>query len=130
MAATLFHKITESFAGALFVGHSEGDLLFLEQVALRSTTPAQLVDSMVRSLTEMMQLSGSCVAAPSHVVRFMGQMGIVTPYFEAIPLRLLQNAAREKQVQFPLPVALKITLDVLDGLCQYHTLDAGLRGGV
>lgn len=112
------------------MGHSEGDLLFLEQVALRSTTPPQLIDSMVQALADMRQLSGNTVAAPSHVVRFMGQIGIVTPYFEAIPLRLLQVAAHEKQAAFPIPVATKIALDVFDGLCQYHALDAKLCGGI
>ncbi len=130
MPATLFHKITESFAGTLFVGHSEGELLYLEQVALRSTTPQPLIDSMVRALADMRQLSGNTVAAPSHVVRFMGQIGIVTPYFEAVPLRLLLNAAFEGRVPFPVAVATKIALDVFDGLCQYHALDVKLCGGI
>ena len=130
MPATLFHKITENFAGTLFVGHSEGELLYLEQVALRATTPAHIIDSMVRALGEMRHLSGNTVAAPSHVVRFLGQIGIVTPYFEALPLRLLQVAAREKQFPIPTGVAVKIALDVFDGLCQYHALEAKLYGGI
>jgi hypothetical protein len=130
MPATLFHKITESFAGTLFVGHSEGELLYLEQVALRSTTPQQLIDSMVQALADMKQLSGNTVAAPSHVVRFMGQIGIVTPYFEAVPLRLLLDAAFKGRAVFPVAVATKIALDVFDGLCQYHALDAKLCGGI
>lgn len=130
MSATLFHKITESFAGALFVGHSEGDLLFLEQVAVRSTTPAPLVDAMVHTLFDMKELSSSTVAAPSHIVRFMGQVGIVTPYVEALPLRMLQAAARAKHTPCTPGVALKIILDVVDGLCQYHSLESALKGGV
>ncbi len=70
------------------------------------------------------------MAAPSHVVRFIGQIGIVTPYFEAVPLRLLKVAANEKQSPFPVPIATKIALDALDGLCQYHALDGKLCGGV
>jgi serine/threonine protein kinase len=130
MSATLFHKITESFAGALFVGHSEGELLFLEQVAVREKTPAHLVDAMVRALLEMKALAGSTVAAPSHVVRFMGQVGIVTPYFEAMPLRVVQVGARAKRLSCPPGVALKIVLDIVDGLCQYHNLGTALSGGV
>jgi|GEM_PF-2748422 len=130
MSATLFHKITESFAGALFVGHSEGDLLFLEQVAVRTTTPPQLVDAMVHTLFDMKQLSSNTVAAPSHIVRFMGQVGIVTPYVEALPLRMLQAAARAKHARCTTGVALKITLDIVDGLCQYHSLETALKGGV
>lgn len=130
MPATLFHKITESFAGTLFIGHSEGELLYLEQVALRSTTPQPLIDSMVQALADMKQLSGNTVAAPSHVVRFMGQIGIVTPYFEAVPLRLLLDAAFQGRSVFPVAVATKIALDVFDGLCQYHALDAKLCGGI
>jgi serine/threonine protein kinase len=130
MSATLFHKITESFAGTLFVGHSEGDLLFLEQVTVRSTTPPQLVDAMVHTLFDMRQLSSSTVAAPSHIVRFMGQVGIVTPYIEALPLRMVQAAARAKHTRCTTGVALKIILDIVDGLCQYHSLESALKGGV
>ena len=130
MSATLFHKITESFAGALFVGHSEGELLFLEQVSVRDNTPAHLVDATVRALLEMKTLVGSTVAAPSHIVRFMGQVGIVTPYFEAVPLRVVQAGAREKRLCCPPGVALKIVLDIVDGLCQYHNLETALNGGV
>ena len=130
MPATLFHKITESFAGTLFVGHSDGELMFLEQVALRPTTSAPLIDAIVRALSDMRQLSDKTVAAPSHVVRFMGQLGIVAPYFEAVPLRLLQVTARERKTSFPVAVAIKIALDVFDGLCLYHALDAKLCGGI
>lgn len=130
MPATLFHKITESFAGTLFIGHSEGELLYLEQVALRSTTSAPLIDAIVRALSDMRQLSGKTISAPSHVVRFMGQIGIVAPYFEAVPLRLLQVTAREKKVPFPVGVAIKIALDVFDGLCLYHALETKLCGGI
>jgi len=130
MPATLFHKITESFAGSLYVGQSDANLLYLEQVALRSDTPAQLVDSMVRVLDDMRYLSGNTVSAPSHVVRFMGQIGIVSPYFEAVPLRLVQVAAREKQMPIPVRIATKIALDVFDGICQYHALDTKLYGGI
>ncbi len=130
MPATLFHKITESFAGTLFVGHSDGGLMYLEQVALRSTTSAPLIDAIVRALSDMRQLSDKTVAAPSHVVRFMGQIGIVAPYFEAVPLRLLQVAAREQGIPFPVSIAIKIALDVFDGLCLYHALEAKLCGGI
>jgi len=130
MSATLFHKITESFAGALFVGHSEGELLFLEQVSVRADTPAHLVDATVRALLEMKALAGSTVAAPSHIVRFMGQIGIVTPYFEAVPLRVVQAGARAKSMSCAPGVALKIVLDIVDGLCQYHNLGTALNGGV
>jgi serine/threonine protein kinase len=130
MSATLFHKITESFAGSLFVGHSEGDLLFLEQVAVKTNTPPALVDAMVQTLFDMKQLASSTVAAPSHIVRFMGQVGIVTPYVEALPLRMLQAAARGKQTKCSSGVALRIILDVVDGLCQYHGLESSLKGGV
>jgi len=85
---------------------------------------------MVQALADMKQLSGNTVAAPSHVVRFMGQIGIVTPYFEAVPLRLLLDAAFKGQTVFPVAVATKIALDVFDGLCQYHALDAKLCGGI
>jgi len=130
MPATLFHKITESFAGSLYVGQSDTNLLYLEQVALRSNTPSQLVDSMVSVLDDMRYLSGNTVSAPSHVVRFMGQIGIVSPYFEAVPLRLVQVAAREKQMPIPVRIATKIALDVFDGICQYHALDTKLYGGI
>jgi hypothetical protein len=130
MSATLFHKITDSFAGALFVGHSEGELLFLEQVSVRADTPAHLVDATVHALLEMKTLAGSTVAAPSHIVRFMDQVGIVTPYFEAVPLRVVQAGARAKRLSCPPGVALKIVLDIVDGLCQYHNLETALSGGV
>ena len=130
MPATLFHKVTESFAGALFVGHSEGDLLFLEQVAVRTNTPPEHVDAMVQALFDMKQLSSSTVAAPTHIVRFMGQVGIVTPYVEGVPLRMVQVAARAKRANCPAGVALKIVLDIVDGLCQYHNLGTALNGGV
>lgn len=130
MSATLFHKITDSFAGALFVGHSEGELLFLEQVSVRANTPAHLLDATVHALLEMKTLAGSTVAPPSHIVRFMGQVGIVTPYFEAVPLRVVQAGARAKRLSCPPGVALKIVLDIVDGLCQYHNLGTALSGGV
>jgi len=130
MPATLFHKITESFAGSLYVGRSGPTLLYLQQVALRSTTPTPLVDAMVQVLDDMRYLSGNTIAAPSQVVKFMGQIGVVTPFFEAVPLRMLQSAAREKGIPFPVRVATKIALDVFDGLCQYHALDTKLYGGI
>ena len=130
MPATLFYKVTDSFAGALFVGHSEGDLLFLEQVAVRANTPPHLVDTMVHALLAMTQLSSSTVASPSHIVRFMGQVGIVTPYIEAVPLRIVQVLARVKRIAWPARVALKVALDIVDGLCQYHSSGSALNGGV
>lgn len=106
--------------GPLFELRSVADAAGLNGLGRLITFPTQLASDAEQAIAEAawesLELRHELVLCVADVVFGKGWVTLVHDYLDGSMLRALQRRAHERQSAFPLAVALRVALDMLDGL--------------
>ncbi len=112
------------WAARIASGPDQGRTVFLRRVAPRPGVDAGIVDDVCQAAWCVMDLRGSKILSVLDVVVSEGSIGVASEYMEGESLRQLMRLARTRSAPFPVPVAVRITCDLLDGLAMVHAFAA------
>jgi eukaryotic-like serine/threonine-protein kinase len=120
----LVYELAPSYLGPLWAVHSEsGDgsshVSLLRQVSL-SGLDADTRVRLLEAAWQAMEIRDERIAPVADVVASDGELGVVSEYIEGQTLRALQGLASVRRTPMPVAVALRILLDVADGVTAVH----------
>lgn len=120
----LVYELAQSYLGPLWAVHSEsGDgskhVALLRQVSL-SGLDADTRVRLLEAAWQAMEIRHERIAPVADVVASDGELGVVSEYVEGQTLRALQGLASVRRTPMPVAVALRILLDVADGVTAVH----------
>ena len=121
---TFLREIAKGPFGPLYELRAEGEATGLGGLARLVTLPDELPPEVEQSIAETawesMELRHDFILNVADVVFGTGWVTLIHDYAEGTLLRSLQRRAQERQSAFPVPIALRVVLDVLEGLDRNH----------
>ena len=121
---TFLRDIAKGPFGPLYELRAEGDASGLGGLARLVTLPDELPPEVEQSIAETawesMELRHDFVLSVADVVFGTGWVTLIHDYTEGTLLRSLQRRAQERQSAFPVSIALRVVLDMLEGLDRNH----------
>lgn len=115
----LLREIAKGPLGKLYELRAEGETNALGGVARivpLQAEPAEVVQALSDAAWDSMELRNDWALCVADVVFGEGWVALIHDYAEGTLLRSLHKRAKERQSAFPATVALRVALDVLEGL--------------
>ena len=121
---TFLRDIAKGPFGPLYELRAEADTSGLGGLARLVTLPDELPPEVEQSIAETawesMELRHDFILSVADVVFGTGWVTLIHDYTEGTLLRSLQRRAQERQSAFPVSIALRVVLDMLEGLDRNH----------
>jgi len=121
------HRVAQSYLGPLWIvadtRDGRGTLRLLRRLALPDGTTGEACDELARLGRQATELVHPNVLRVLEVIEQGGALAFVYEHSEAEPLRSLQSWANLRGLSFPVGVALRISVDLLQGLSALHELE-------
>lgn len=126
------HRVAQSYLGPLWIASDTragaGSLRLLRRLQLPGVVPAAALQQIVALGQKAMSLSHPNVLGVVDVVDRPPLLAMVYEHAEAEPLRSLQSWANLRGLSFPVGVALRIIVDLLEGVAAVHEVGSGSPG--
>ncbi len=121
---TFLRDIAKGPFGPLYELRAEADASGLgglaRLVTLPDVLPPEVEQSIAETAWESMELRHDFILSVADVVFGTGWVTLIHDYAEGTLLRSLQRRAQERQSAFPVSIALRVVLDMLEGLDRNH----------
>lgn len=119
----LTHELATSYLGPLWAARIEGgdpaELAMLRLISL-SRLDADTRVRLLEAAWQAMEVRDDRVCPVTDVVASDGELGIISAYVEGLPLRALQGLASVRRKPMPIPIALRIVMDLVEGVAGLH----------
>ena len=129
----LIAEVAKGQLGALWAAHSpeseDSSVVMIRRVPTSAPVTPDEIDHLSEGAWWSLEVQHPTLARAADVVMTDGELGIVMPYAEGEVLRSLLLLSSFKRKAIPVPVALKIALEVLDAVHQADTQAMPHTGG-
>lgn len=129
----LIAEVAKGQLGALWAAHSpeseDSSVVMIRRVPTSAPVTPDEIDHLSEGAWWSLEVQHPTLARAADVVMTDGELGIVMPYAEGEVLRSLLRLSSFKRKAIPVPVALKIALEVLDAVHQADTQAMPHTGG-
>ncbi len=112
------------WASVITYGDDIGQLMAVQRIVVRPGEEDTLIDPVRYAVEAVKGVRRPGVIPVLDCVVSPGRIGVVSEYVEGEPLRSLQNLASLKRMPISANVAVRLGLDVLEGLMAFHGLAA------
>ncbi len=112
------------WASVITYGDGLGQLMAVQRIVVRPGDEETLTEPIRQAVEALKGLRRPGVIPVVDCVVSPGRLGVVSEYVEGEPLRSLQNLASLKKSPISAGVAIRLGLDILEGLVEFHGLAA------